>query len=254
MKNEPEPQDLFYFLDYPVKITRQPGRRSMTIKIKMDQPLQVLIHTRVPTAEVINFLDSKKNWIQKNLHRLYEYKKNNPHPEFIQGSLFPFLGERKYFQFATDTKKNTAKNTTKKIKFSIADGFLVCAASEAQQQDVFKLQTALSVFYKREAVMYLTSRVQMWSERTGLVPTKINFRAPRTRWGSCSSKQQVSLNWKLICHSPQLIDYVIVHELCHLQFLNHSAQFWSLLESIIPNHREIESVLQHHAHLGNFLA
>ncbi len=237
--------DTIYFLEQPVTIVRRTNRKTMTVKIQADQPLLVVTHSRVGTAEILKFLDSKKTWIEKNLLRIKEQHALNPKPEFKDGSYFPILGELKYFQFVS--------SALKKVNFKIEDGFLLCSASEANRLLIHKLQSSLLDFYKNEAIRYLTKRTQVWSERTGLLPKKISFRSPKTRWGSCSSQKHIALNWKLICQAPQLIDYVIVHELCHLQHLNHSVEFWNLLESIMPTYQEFEKVLQQQVHLGTFL-
>ncbi len=245
MKTVSTTPELIYFLEQPVTITRKTNRKTMTVKMLADQPLLVLTHTRMATAEILAFLNSKKTWIEKNLLKMQEQHAINPKPEFKNGSYFPFLGELKYFQFVD--------STLKKVKFNIEDGFLICNTTESNRDDQQKLHLSLQHFYKDEASKYLTERVQLWSERTGLMPKKISFRSPKTRWGSCSSQKHITLNWKLICQAPQLVDYVIVHELCHLQFLNHSVHFWNLLESVMPAYHEIEKVLQQQVHLGNFL-
>lgn len=67
--------------------------------------------------------------------------------------------------------------------------------------------------------------------------TRITIRDQKTRWGSCSSRGSLSFNWKLYLAPPQCLDYVVVHELCHLVEMNHSPAFWSLVESIMPDYR-----------------
>lgn len=245
MKTAAVSSELIYFLNQAVKIMRKANRKSMTVKMQADQPLLVLTNNYVATSQVITFLQSKKTWIEKNLLKMKEQHALYPQPEFKNGSYFPFLGELKYFQFADCSLK--------KIKFKIEDGFLICNASAVNRSDQQKLHLGLQQFYKDAAFAYLAGRVQVWSERTGLVPKKIAFRSPKTRWGSCSSQKHITLNWKLMCQAPQLVDYVIVHELCHLQYLNHSDHFWNLLETIMPTYQEFEKVLQQHVHLGNFL-
>lgn len=78
--------------------------------------------------------------------------------------------------------------------------------------------------------------------------TKVSIRDQRTRWGSCSSKGSLSFNWKLYLAPPQCLDYVVVHELCHLVEMNHSPAFWSLVESIMPDYRTWKKWLKDNGH------
>ena len=74
-------------------------------------------------------------------------------------------------------------------------------------------------------------------------PARLAIRGQRTRWGSCTSRGTVSLNWRLVLLPSRLADYVIVHELCHLRHMNHSRRFWSLVASVIPDWAERRSEL-----------
>lgn len=78
--------------------------------------------------------------------------------------------------------------------------------------------------------------------------TRVTIRDQKTRWGSCSSKGTLSFNWKLYLAPPQCLDYVVVHELCHLVEMNHSPAFWSLVESIMPDYRTWKKWLRENGH------
>ena len=99
----------------------------------------------------------------------------------------------------------------------------------------------------------LLERIHFWAELTGLRPRAVSFRSQRSRWGSCSSQGRIVLNLKLIVFEPQGIDYVIVHELCHLAHLNHSKNFWTLVSKYIPNHRCLSKKLKENHWQTSFL-
>jgi len=109
-------------------------------------------------------------------------------------------------------------------------------------------------FYKREAVSFLSQRIQFWSEQMNLRPSQVRFREQRTRWGSCSSRKSINLNWRLIVFTQEIIDYVIVHELAHLEHMNHSDRFWSLVEKHIGNYKELVKSLKESQYLVEFLS
>lgn len=87
------------------------------------------------------------------------------------------------------------------------------------------------------ALRRIRERIVHYLPFTGGRPGRITVRAQKSRWGSCSSKRNLSFNWKLILAPPGCLDYVVVHELCHLTEFNHSQRFWKLVESCQPDFR-----------------
>ncbi|MEK6628481.1 MAG: SprT family zinc-dependent metalloprotease [Bdellovibrionota bacterium] len=242
--------EVISFLDREIEIIRRARRRSLTITMHSYKNISVKTNNQTSQKQIVDFLMSKKTWIEKNLAKLQHIEEQFVSPTFKEGAYFPFLGELKYLQFSSTQKS--------KIYFKIEDGFLVCyqpsnvSGYSALNSEIFF--SKLKIFYKSEAEFYLRSRLAEWSSRIGLEPLKLNFRSNHTRWGSCSSRKHISLNWKLICQSPLLIDYVLVHELCHLRYLNHSTDFWNMVEDYFPSYREVEKILGEQVKLGHFLS
>jgi len=87
-------------------------------------------------------------------------------------------------------------------------------------------------------------RLTYWNQFYDFKYNRVAIRAQRTRWGSCSSKGNLNFNYKLALLSPELLDYVIVHELCHLGEFNHSDKFWELVSKALPNYREYKDELR----------
>ena len=83
----------------------------------------------------------------------------------------------------------------------------------------------------------LTERVEFFAHAQGFKVKKIRISSARTRWGSCSAKGTLSFTWRLVMAPPDVIDYVVVHELCHLKELNHSKAFWAQVEAILPDYK-----------------
>lgn len=75
---------------------------------------------------------------------------------------------------------------------------------------------------------------------TGLIPNKVRIRDIKYAWGSCSANKNITINYKLICYSKEAIKYVILHELCHLKHMNHSKDFWNLVETYMTNYKEVK--------------
>ena len=106
--------------------------------------------------------------------------------------------------------------------------------------------TALEKRYKKAAKEYIPERVAYFHQFTGGSFDKIVIRDQKTRWGSCSSNKTLSFNYRLMLAPPQILDYVVVHELCHLKHMNHSPELWAAVEKILPDYKERRKWLKEH--------
>jgi predicted metal-dependent hydrolase len=105
---------------------------------------------------------------------------------------------------------------------------------------------ALVTWYRREARGVFEQRVAAWSGLFGLTPGKVSIREQRTRWGSCTYRGDLSFNWRLALAPDWVLDSIVVHELCHIDELNHSDRFWALLDRRYPRHEEASDWLKEH--------
>lgn len=102
--------------------------------------------------------------------------------------------------------------------------------------------------YRKAAKDYFTARVVYYHALTGGVYTSITIRDQKSRWGSCSSRGTLSFNYRLMFAPPRVLDYVVVHELCHLTHMDHSKNFWNMVEQIMPDYRTYKQWLRDHGH------
>lgn len=109
---------------------------------------------------------------------------------------------------------------------------------DAQTEDFYEK------FIKKEAHRLILPLIEKWAEITGLKPLKISFRRQKSRWGSCSGRGSISLNINLVSLPLRTIEYVIVHELCHLKHHNHSKAFWEEVEKFLPDYRTLRDKLR----------
>ena len=103
---------------------------------------------------------------------------------------------------------------------------------------------ALRKRYITAAHTYFPQRCAYYAGLLGVTYGKIRIAEQKTRWGSCSTSGTLSFNWKLMLAPPRVLDYVVVHELCHLIEMNHSKRFWSLVESVMPEYKEYRKWLK----------
>lgn len=114
--------------------------------------------------------------------------------------------------------------------------------SEAEQKHAASLERK----FRKAAKEYIPYRVEYFHKYTGGHYTSITIRDQKSRWGSCSSHGTLSFNYRLMMAPPKILDYVVVHELCHLTHMNHSKEFWSMVESILPDYKESKKWLKEH--------
>ncbi len=107
---------------------------------------------------------------------------------------------------------------------------------------------ALEKRYRDAARDYIPKRVEYYHQFTGGNYSKITIRDQKTRWGSCSSNGTLSFSFRLMMAPPRVLDYVVVHELCHLTHMNHSSDFWNMVETILPDYKEHRKWLKENGH------
>lgn len=112
--------------------------------------------------------------------------------------------------------------------------------------DTIKRMEVMDRRYRQAARDYFTKRCAYYRQFTGGSYRRITIRDQKTRWGSCSSTGTLSFNYRLMFAPPRVLDYVVVHELCHLTHMNHSRDFWNLVASVMPDYKQYKTWLKEH--------
>jgi len=120
------------------------------------------------------------------------------------------------------------------------------AAKPKLSEEELKHAASMERKFRKAAKEYIPYRVEHFHKYTGGHYTSITIRDQKSRWGSCSSHGTLSFNYRLMMAPPKILDYVVVHELCHLTHMNHSKEFWNMVESIIPDYKECKKWLKDH--------
>lgn len=239
------------FQNWPVRIERIPNRRSISVYLKPQLPIIVRVGIGFPQNKIIEFLFSKQTWIEKNMLKFIADEKKHPPRPLRQGTVFPIRGkEHLLIVTPTPNKKAFISFVEQQIKLHIPLNEWDANAKSELHQDHLRL---ILLFYQKQAVEYISSRVHHWSNQMNLFPKQVKFRSQKTRWGSCSSHKVINLNWRLIVFQPEIIDYVVIHELSHLKYMNHSRSFWQLVEQFQPTYMIYRRRLKEMQNLPLFL-
>ncbi|NUN06510.1 MAG: M48 family metallopeptidase, partial [Bdellovibrio sp.] len=217
-----------------------------------NKPIKVVAAKSVTHKVIVDFLMAKKDWIEKNFEKFQDIAEKFPEKKIKAYERFPFRGVDRHLKVViTLNKKPFVSLTDQELLLHIPRN--EWSANSLIQEHPTALKE-IRHFYKREAVGFLSERLQFWTEAMNLYPAQVKFREQRTRWGSCSSKKIINLNWRLIVFTQEIIDYVIVHELAHLQHMDHSDRFWTLVERYIPQYQQIMKSLKESQYLVEFLS
>jgi predicted metal-dependent hydrolase len=242
---------LHKYLDFDLEIHRRAMKRNISITIRPQRPIRVSVGKLISLRKIEEFIFDKRHWIQKHQQKFAEIQKTNPRRKLKEGESYLFKGEEHIFKVSlTLHKKAFVAIEGQKLNLFYPNGKWNTSLKEDNHAHSRELVFS---FYKREAIRHMSTRVEELSRSTGLHPTKLSFRNQKTRWGSCSSRGHLNLNWRLVAAPIYVIDYVIIHELCHLRHLNHSQAFWDLVQKHDPEYLKAEQWLKHNYGQLDFL-
>ena len=189
------------------------------------------------------FLKKHITWIKKQVGKIEKQKKFRPDFKYCTGDMFYYFGE----QVILDIKPSDRKRPTIKIR---EDKMLITLHRHVGRLDgVTAIKKTIQRFYKEKAEEVIHDRLQFFNEHYGFQYNRVTMRNQKSRWGSCSRLKNLNFNWKLIMASIEVIDYVVVHELCHLKEMNHSSRYWSLVAQTIPEYKVIRKWLRENHYL-----
>lgn len=223
-------KEITQFAQYTVEIWRRSRQRHMHLTVRADGCVRVTCNKRRSKREILSFVEQSKDFIEKRVSEL------KPRRTFSSGEAFFFFGRALPLQIVW--------SWSPRIRLEARERELEMVAPLSSS--IEDRRRALYAFYRRQARLHLQERLSFWSARMDLRPERLAIRGQQTRWGSCSFQRQISLNWKLVAAPESVIDYVIVHELAHLQHMNHSPCFWKLVESFFPDWRAAKKWLRQH--------
>lgn len=151
---------------------------------------------------------------------------------YKDGVEVPFQGENKKIQLKFVAPK--------KVNIKLDQHFIIELPAERSEENNHELiRRALLDWMKGQAVKEMGSIIDEYAEKYNLYPRRIRIKTQKSRWGSCGIHNDINLNWLLILTPPKVMEYVVIHELCHIQERNHSSNFWMLVEKQCPDYKEL---------------
>ena len=198
----------------PYAIRRSPRARRVRVTVHPDASVEVVLPARAAEREAAKAVEELRPWIERRLRAL---SRASDELRRTPGTV-PYLGE----ELRLVPQPGRTRVHRRGDVLLVPDGDPV---------------PALERWYRAQARREVAPRLDAACERAGTAYTRLTIRGQRTRWASCSSNGAMSFNWRLLLAPPAVLDYVVEHEVCHLERMDHSPRFWALLESRVPDWR-----------------
>lgn len=219
----------------PIYRTRVSQRaRNVSLKFCRINGLEIVIPKKFNIKNINFILEQHRTWIERTQHKLAKLKTYKTEPS---------LPETIHLSALAQTWKIIYKPTAASVLYlkSTSENQLIVIGQTNNENAVKKL---LLKWLKRLAGIYLFSKLKQLSEQHNLPYTKVSIRHSLTHWGSCNAKKNISLSPQLLLLEPELVEHVLLHELCHTKVLNHSKDFWQLFKSVNPNCHQLRKQLK----------
>jgi len=203
-------------------------RKTVALIIDANGRLVVRAPLRTPLAFIQEFVVSKHAWIESKRALVKKLPPPRPVHKFQEGECFWYLGKTYPLKIVAHTRRS----------LTLEEAFYLPKTTQKQSRLLFE------TWYKKQARQVISERVQWYAQKFGFSYQKLRLSSARTRWGSCSNRGTLSFTWRLVMAPLEVIDYVVVHELVHLRFPNHSKAFWGEVEKIYPVYRQMRAWLK----------
>lgn len=207
----------------PVKVDQiiRCKRKTLALIVKPDGTLIVRVPLRTPVKSIREFIEHHIDWAKKKQAEALAARPPAP-KQYIAGEMFLYLGNAYPLEIVKGQRRSLI----------FEDCFKLSQSTQREARSVFER------WYRKQAQQILTERVCLYAQHYDFQYKRMRITSARTRWGSCSADGSLNFSWRLILAPLEAVDYVVVHELVHTLFHDHSKRFWKKVEEILPDYKE----------------
>lgn len=206
--------------DYEIRRNRR--SKHLRLRVNPDGSVVVTAPYGVPKIMIDRFAKKSWGWVERQQRKIGLKKLANPVLDWDE-LLLSYLGKLYYIREADQVEKVV-----------LGKKYIYVSPVTGLEKDV---QPTLMRWLKQQGELFIRESVGKWSKKIGVEVMKLSFRQQKSRWGSCSSSGTLSFNWRLVHFSPEVIDYVVIHELAHTLEHNHSKEFWGVVKKFDPDYK-----------------
>ena len=213
-------------------------KKRKTIEIKIDPPDRVTVTAPLGADEneILKIVQNKGHWITKKLNEIKNIRLGE-HRDYKEGDLFLYLGNE--YPLKLIIEKNI-KNTE-----VICDNVNIIIRTFTDDKEFLK--KVLKLWYRQKTEEIVRERIGYFRKYFDKMPSDVKVKEQKKRWASCTSGGRLLFNWRCSMASIEAIDYIIVHEMCHLYHMNHSKSFWYKVSTILPDYKKRSEWLKNNA-------
>ena len=224
----------------PYEERRSVRYRRITLSVLCDR-IRISAPKNASAKQLKEFINFKQAWILKHWLEAQELQQR-PLKQYIDGEQFPYRGR--------ELELVIKRYSRSSIRVSL-EGQVLVVHIPHELPDIGRLtniQNAVAVWYKVQARRVFINKICEHEKRMQVTHNDFRLKDQKTRWGSCSSKGNLNLNWRIIMGPEEVIDYLIVHELAHLTHPDHSERFWQRVAVFMPEYAQWRKWLKDHGH------
>lgn len=203
-------------------------RKTLAIEIEAPDRITAIVPIGLDDAGILELVKSKSKWIVSKLFEIREIEHQQSHKQYVNGESFPYLGRN----YSLDIHLMPAGSFP---EAKLYRGKLVVVTPT---RDETVIRKALENWYRDKAREKIEERLAYYLVYFDTAPKRLVIKNQQKRWGSCTKNKELLFNWKCVmCPSP-ILDYIVVHEMCHLVHMNHSEAYWELLKKVLPDYEK----------------
>ncbi|MFW6029301.1 MAG: M48 family metallopeptidase [Halanaerobiales bacterium] len=224
------------------------NRKTLGIVIDPEKGVLVRSPENLSEDKIHKVVSDKSTWILEKLDKVAEIKDKPVPKEFMSGEKLSYLGRKYRIKVLSKIDRNL-KNKLSKVKVKFYKGKFIIEIPDSlhdinEEERIEAIRDELIKWYRKHAKIKIQERVDKYKGKIGIEPNIVRVKKQEKRWGSCSSKGNININWKIIMAPMSIVDYIVVHELTHLRYNNHCKDFWKSVEAIIPDYKERQDWLR----------
>lgn len=210
-------------------------RKTMGIYIDVYGNIELRLPKNTTDEEALALLESKWGWVVRKQQEQKEKTKGFKQKTYEEEEEMLFLGKHYPLEIKVDP-------TLERVSVELTDSAFIMNIHEQDREQIQKLMTK---FYKQQCKRLVEERIRQYQPQFKVKPRKVSIRSNKKHWGSCDSNRELTFNWRLVMAPLEVVDYVVIHEMCHMIHMNHDRSFWRLLGSFMPDYREKQDWLAH---------
>ncbi|MCL1047515.1 M48 family metallopeptidase [Shewanella electrodiphila] len=208
-----------------VEVIRTSRIKTASIKIE-DGLVSIVVPKALDIERVHQLVAERRQWIIQKI-ALHDSSLPASTREFVSGEAYAYLGRNYRLKVVCGDY----------VPVKLYQGRLVATLPDGAKRSNL-VRDAVIRWYKLNALRKIKEKVRRYSKVMGLEPKSVDIKTFKSRWGSCSPKGELDFNWIIVMAPNRVVDYVVIHELCHLKLLDHSPKFWKEVERVMPDYAE----------------